>query len=240
MTRWIVPPLVVLAAACTQTQTPTESTGPRNLELLDAARGRPVPILLYGTAGPDRPLALIFHGHGGAPDDYDYLAEALVARGFVVAAIDHELPGDRALPYGDDIVRLRTSLWREGAASALFAMRELRARGLADPRAPVVLVGHSHGGDIALAMAAEHPQLVRAALSLDHSRMPIPRRAQPRFCSVRANRWASPGLLPSAAEARAHSIQITQAPDVPHAAMNDSGSPAQHAQIVAALDRCLG
>lgn len=238
MTRWIVPALVVLAAACTQT--PTEPAGPRSLELLDAARGRPVPLLLYGTTGPERPLAIIFHGHGGAPDDYDYLAEALVARGFVVAAIDHELPGDGPLPYGDDIVRLRTPLWREGAASALLTMRELRERGLTDPRAAVVLVGHSHGGDIALATAAEHPQLVRAALSLDHSRMPIPRRAQPRFCSVRANRWASPGLLPSTAEARAHGIQITQATDVPHAAMNDSGSPAQHAQIVAALDRCLG
>ncbi len=211
------------------------------LELRDAARGRPVPLLLYGPGGPDRRLAILFHGHGGAPDDYDYLAEALVERGFLVAAIDHELPGDGPLPYGEDMVRVRTPLWRQGTASALFAMHELRDRGLVDGRAQVLLVGNSHGGDIAMAMAAEHPLLVRAAFSLDHARMPIPRRAHPRFCSVRAiDTSSAPGVLPSVAEAQANGIQITQTSDVTHAAMNDSGSPEQHAQILAALDRCLG
>lgn len=238
MRRRLALALAIFATACTPA--PTETSSPRSLELVDGARGRSVPVIIYGTTGPERPLAILFHGHGGAPDDYDYLAEALVERGFVVAAIDHELPGDGPLLYGDDIVRIRTPLWRQGADSALVAIRELRTRGLSDPGAPVVVVGHSHGGDIAMAMAAENPRLVRAAFSLDHARMPIPRRTQPRFCSIRASDTsAAPGVLPTAAEARAHRIQITRTTNVTHAAMNDSGSPEQHAQIVAALDRCL-
>ena len=200
-----------------------------------------MPLLLYGTAGPNRPLALIFHGDGGTPGDYGYLAEALAERGFIVAAIDHQLPGDPPLPYSDNIVATRTPMWREAAASALFTMRELRAGGMTDPQAPVVLVGHSHGGDIVVRMATDHPQLVRAAFSLDHWRMPIPLRTQPRFCSIRArDSTADSGIVPNAAQARTHGIQITRATDVSHAAMNDGGSPAQHAQVVAALDRCLG
>ena len=132
-------------------------------------------------------------------------------------------------------------MWREAATSALFAMGELRARRMTDPQARVVLVGHSHGGDIVVRMATDHPRLVRAAFSLDHWRMPIPPRAQPRFCSIRArDQNADLGIVPSAAEARAHGIQITRATNVSHASMNDSGSAEQHAQIVAALDRCLG
>lgn len=239
MRRRLALALAIFATACTPAA--PETNAPRSLELVDSTRGRSVPVIIYGTTGPERPLAILFHGHGGTPDDYDYLAEALVERGFLVAAIDHELPGDGPLPYGEDIVRVRTPLWRQGTASALFAMRELRARGLVDRRAQILLVGHSHGGDIAIAMAAEHPRLVRAAFSLDHARMPIPRRAHPRFCSIRANDTsAAPGVLPTATEARASGIQITRTTDVTHAAMNDSGSPEQHAQIVAALDLCLG
>lgn len=227
-----------LLAGCTTV--PAALPGPRRLDLVDAERQRPVPLLLYGRPGPDRPLAILSHGYGGEPGEYSFIAEALAARGYVVAAIDHELPGDPPIASDGNLFERRMPNWRTGAQSIAFAISELRARRLADPRAPAVVIGHSNGGDMAMLFASEHPQLVRAAISLDNRRFPLPRTSGPRICSIRSSdQPADPGVLPGEEEARTLDMQIAQVPGLIHNDMWDGATPEQRAAMLELILGCL-
>ena len=219
---------------------PAAAPGPQRLELVDVARQRPVPLLLYGRPGPDRPLAIVSHGYGGEPGEYSFIAEALAARGYVVAAIDHELPGDPPIASDGNLYERRMPNWRTGAQSIAFAISELRARRLADPRARVAVIGHSNGGDMAMLFASEHPDLVGAAISLDNRRFPLPRTSSPRICSIRsADQPADPGVLPGDEEARALGMQIGRVTGLIHNDMWDGATPEQRAAMLELILRCL-
>jgi pimeloyl-ACP methyl ester carboxylesterase len=130
--------------------------------------------------------------------------------------------------------------WRIGADSIGFAIRELRARGLAERRSGVVLVGHSNGGDMAMLFASEHPELVRAVFSLDNRRHPLPRTRRPRICSVRSgDQQPDPGVLPTAEEQRALGMQFTPVAGLLHNDMWDGAAPEYRERMVQALDACL-
>jgi pimeloyl-ACP methyl ester carboxylesterase len=210
------------------------------LELVDPARGRPVPTLLYGAQpGVAKPLAVISNGYGGSPANYRFLAEALAARGYVVASVRQDLPGDPPMATEGDLRVLRRPFWETGADTILYLAGALRARGLADT-APLVLVGHSNGGDISMLFAERHPAMVRAVLSLDNRRMPLPRTARPRVCSVRASDFpADPGVLPTAEEQARLGILVTTVPGLKHNDMWDGAAPEHKAAMLAALDACL-
>jgi len=210
------------------------------LDLVDPARGRPVPTLLYGAQpGAPRPLAVISNGYGGSHANYRFIAEALVARGLVVASVRQDLPGDPAMATEGNLRVLRRPFWETGADTLLYLAGELRARGLADA-SPLVLVGHSNGGDISMLFAERHPEKVRAVLSLDNRRMPLPRTARPRVCSVRASDVpADPGVLPDAAEQARLGILVAKVPGLRHNDMGDGAAPEHKTAMLAALDACL-
>lgn len=233
--RFAILAIAVLTAGCA-TMPPPER--PASLQLVDPARQRPIPMLLYGLPGPGRPLVVLSHGYGGEPGDYEFVAKALANRGYVVAAIDHELPGDAPVPSGGDAYRERMPNWRQGADSIAYAMRELRRRRLASP-APVVLIGHSNGGDMAMLLATTHPHLFRTVISLDNRRHPLPRTAQPRICSLRSSdQAADPGVIPPGREQAELGMQIIPVP-VRHDDMTDRATPAQKEAMLAAVRRCL-
>jgi dienelactone hydrolase len=197
-------------------------------------------VLLYGVAKRPRPLALVSHGYGGRNSAYSFIARHLAARGFVVASVQHELPGDAALPTEGEPAVVRRPSWAQGARSLVFVAETLRARGVAAGGA-VVLVGHSHGGDTSLLLAAEQPDFARAVFTLDSRRMAFPRTAAPRICSVRSSdQVADPGVLPDAAEAARLGMVILAVPGLAHNDMWDGATEAQKQAVLAALDRCLG
>ncbi|HYG47732.1 MAG TPA: alpha/beta hydrolase [Allosphingosinicella sp.] len=216
------------------------SAPPRDLELIDAPRGRAVPVALYGAdPGKPRPLALISHGYGGNNRAYSFIAEALVERGYVVASVQHELEGDAPMPATGEPAVVRRPWWDQGAANLLFVIGEMRARGLADRR-PVLLVGHSNGGDSSMLFAAQHEAMVSAVFTLDNRRMRMPRTARPRICSVRSSdQPADPGVLPTPAERRRYRMVIGTVPGLIHNDMWDGATAARKQAMLGWLRRCL-
>lgn len=76
-------------------------------------RGHPVAsdAALAGDAGTRFPLVLLSHGTGGSANDQDWLASALAAHGYIVAAVNH--PGNNEL---EPLTREGFMLWWERAA----------------------------------------------------------------------------------------------------------------------------
>jgi len=212
---------------------------PQALELIDATRGRAIPVALYGaTPGRPKPLALISHGYGGTNRAYSFIAESLAERGYAAASVQHELDGDPPMPTQGDPAVVRRPFWEQGAANLRHVIRELRSRRIADRR-PVLLVGHSNGGDSSMLFAAQHGSMVRAVFTLDNRRMKMPRTARPRICSARSSdQPADPGVLPTAAERKRYRMAIGSVA-VNHNDMWDGATAAQKQAMLGWLWRCL-
>ena len=102
---------------------------------------------LFGLrCGTGDPEALLLHGWGRSSADLVAVAEP--PSGEALPAISLDLPGFGASPAPG-------SAW--GAAQYAEALVPL----LTELGAPVVLVGHSFGGRVAVCLAAAHPELVR-------------------------------------------------------------------------------
>ena len=108
----------------------------------------------YRWADPDatpRYTAVIAHGYGEHARRYDHVAEALVADGAVVHALDHHghgrSEGERASV--SDIQEFVTDL-------------DTVVDGAAEQGLPVVLIGHSMGGLIATRYAQQHADKLAA------------------------------------------------------------------------------
>ncbi|MCW2958565.1 MAG: alpha/beta hydrolase fold protein [Solirubrobacterales bacterium] len=102
--------------------------------------------------GEPRYIAVIAHGYGEHARRYDHVAEALLADGAAVYALDHHghgrSEGERALAVDvQDFVTDLSTLVRYAA----------ERYGL-----PVVLIGHSMGGLIATRYAQQHPETLAA------------------------------------------------------------------------------
>lgn len=212
-----------------------------NLPLFDAPRYRQVPVTLYRAEGANKPLPLVIlsHGYGGRSTSLSFIAHDLVGRGFVVASIQHEIPGDPKMPTTGNIYEVRMPFWKSGAANILLTISELRALRIADRR-PVVLIGGSQGGDSSMLFAREHPELTKAAISLDNRRMPLPRTKSPRICSLRSSdQPADPGVLPSPEEQKAFGILIRPAVDLIHNDMANKATESQKRQMLTLIHDCL-
>ncbi len=218
------------------------AAAPSTTILFDAARQRPIPVLLYGgTAdGRRKPLAVISHAYGGHNGAYAFLAADLVARGYLVASIEHlDRPGDPPMVNSGDLAVLRRPVWQIGADSIGFVINEMARKGLSDPSRGALVIGHSNGGDMTMLFATEHPGQVRIALSFDNRRMPLPRVGKPKVCSLRSSdQRADPGVLPSPAEQAALDMTIIPVP-VQHNDMWDGATAEQKAAMLKAVDSCL-
>ena len=232
--------LALVLSACTAFGAPGR-VRTEQVVLEDSARGRAVPVTVYrpGGSGP-HPLAILSHGYGGKNTAYRFVAEALVRDGWVVAAPQHDLPGDPPSPTGDKLYERRLPFWRNGVRDIDLVTASLRRRKIASG-APIALVGHSNGGDIAMLYATEHPDRVRAAVSLDNRRHPLPRTRRPRVCSVRsADQPADPGVLPSATEAARFEMAIVPVAGLLHNDMWDGALEPQKAAMLSVVRRCIG
>ncbi len=175
MTRrgFLVPTLGALAAACSPLSL-LNRLGPRDGGARRVARGLP-----YGddprqtfdvfaptdrTGGP-APVLVFFYGGGwdsGSRELYGWAAQALAARGFVVAVPDYRI-----------VPEVRFPAFIEDAAAATARVGETARDWGGDPTRLGVL-GHSAGAHLAMMIAldrrymaaAEAPNLIRAAAGL--------------------------------------------------------------------------
>ena len=214
------------------------------LPLVDSVRQRAVPVVLYvpaaGAARAHPKAAIISHGYGGQHTDYAFIAQNLVAHGYFVASIQHELPTDAPLPTTGNPRQVRRPNWERGVQNMLFVRQALHQRYPRVDFSQLLLVGHSNGGDMAMLFAEEYPALVRRVISLDNRRMPLPRARRPRVLSLRSSdQVADSGVLPTLAEQRRFRTTIITLPHTMHNDMWDGATPAQKQEINAYITRFL-
>lgn len=220
---------------------------PITLALVDPARARPVPVDLYlpakaASCTPARPcpVALLSHGYGMGSGEYSFLVDALVRRGYMVASIGHEAPGDPKFDPEGDLPRQRAEMARRGAANIRFVHTTL-ARGYPGyDWGRSLLVGHSLGGDSSAWLASKDPAGIAALITLDNRRAPLPRAKQIRVLSLRASdTGADPGVLPTPDEQREWQSCIVALADARHNDMFDGGPPELRQRILATVEAFL-
>lgn len=117
----------------------------------------------YASAGTGEPIVLL-HGWGGRIESWGVIPSVLSQR-FRVVAID--LPGFGESPLGE---QPWTAIDYADCVAAFLRQLDL---------APATLVGHSHGGRVAIALAARQPELIRKLVLVDSAGI-VPRRG-PRY-----------------------------------------------------------
>ncbi|WP_317164763.1 serine aminopeptidase domain-containing protein [Hymenobacter ginkgonis] len=184
--------------------------------------------------------AIISHGYGGQHTGYSFIARNLVAHGYFVASIQHELPTDEPIPLVGTPQLVRRPNWERGVQNILFVRQELHHRYPRLDFSRLLLVGHSNGGDVSMLFAQEYPRLVQRVISLDNRRMPFPRARRPRILSLRSSdQVADSGVVHTLAEQRHFSSTVVTLPHTIHNDMWDGATAAQQQEINALISAFL-
>ena len=212
-------------------------------KLFDSTRQRAVPVVLYlpARSNSKRPLkpAILSHGYGGHNTDYTFLAQTLVAHGYLVASIQHELPADAPMPTTGEVRVVRRPWWERGAQNIEFVRQALRRRYPQAAFSQLLLAGHSNGGDMAMLYVDEHPGRVERVISLDNRRVPLPRARRPQVLSLRSSdQVADESVLPTRAEQQKFGTLIVQMHTI-HNDMWDGATATQKEEMRAAVSRFL-
>lgn len=205
-----------------------------SLKLFDTLRSRLIPVALYMPQPATAPLklAVLSHGYEGSNKAYSFIAHNLVAHGYLVASIQHELPTDEPIPMTGNPYEVRMPNWKRGSETIHFVIETLKKQRHGLDTTHVLLIGHSNGGDMTMLFAQQYPTLVNQVISLDNRRMPLPRVRTPRILSIRSSdQVADKGVLPTVEEQRAFGIQIVQLPATIHNDMWDGATRSQKQEI---------
>jgi hypothetical protein len=221
------------------------------LNLFDVSRQRPISVDLavrrdYETKADNGfwklPVAIISNGNTVKNTEYSFLANALAARGYLVASIQQDLPSDPplmtkvGLPYVG-----RREVYMRCEANILFVLGELQKR---QPNADydhLTLVGHSNGGDVSMYVAKQHPELVSKVITLDNLRVPFVLNDKLKILSFRSkdpNFRTDPGVLPTPTQTNADGIDIVNTGAL-HTQLSDRGPDSVKEKIQATLDKFL-
>lgn len=210
------------------------------MDLVDHDRGRQVPVHIYHPTPESAcvpqascPVALFSPGYGIPHTSYSFLANYVAEQGYLVIAVQHDLPSDPPLVGKGDLVTVRTPAWRRGAANLRFVKSEL-AQALPDYNwSDLTLIGHSNGGDISSLLLQESPKFADRLITLDHRRVALPQDPSLAVLSVRGSDFeADPEVLPSEAESRTGSICVVEIPNSRHNDMFDGGPPKLKLEII--------
>lgn len=201
----------------------------KSVELLDASRDRLIPLELYFPSHQKCvrkstcSVAFISQGCGLRHTDYSFIANALTKSGYLVVAIQHDLPSDPAISKSGDLFANRTPMWQRGAENIRF-VREAPSRTYPGCDWPnLVLIGHSNGGDLSALALRESPTLAATLVTLDNRRYPLPRTSSKKILSIRSSDFAADaGVLPAIEEVDTHTC-ITAIAGSRHNDMNDHG-----------------
>jgi alpha/beta hydrolase family protein len=221
------------------------------LNLFDAARQRPVSVDLavrrdYEMKADNGlwklPIAIISNGNTVKNTEYSFLANALAARGYLVASIQQDLPTDPPLmthigmPYVG-----RREVYMRCEANILFVLGELQKRKPHAEYDHLTLVGHSNGGDVSMYLAKQHPELVSKVITLDNLRVPFVLSEKMKILSFRSKDphfRTDPGVLPPSSKAKSEGIDIVDTGAL-HTDLSDRGPNSVKEKIQATLDKFL-
>jgi hypothetical protein len=223
----------------------------QTLNMFDASRQRSIPVDLavrrdYGIKADDGfwklPVAVISNGNTVKNTEYSFLANALAAKGYLVASIQQDLPTDPPLMtvVGEPYVG-RRGVYEKGEANILYVIGQLKT---SEPNADythLTMVGHSNGGDTSMYFAEHHPDIVRKVITLDNLRVPFVTGDRMKILSFRSNDpnfKTDPGVLPNAAQALKDGINIIKTP-FQHTQMSDRGPESVKEKIQQTLDNFL-
>lgn len=141
-------------------------------QTLRVARNRVVPIRKlrchlneWGDAGTGRPPLVLLHGWMDVGASFQFVVDAMACDRWVIAP-DWRGFGDSTAPDGE-------GYWFPDYLADLDALLDLLS-----PDAPVDLVGHSMGGNVAMLYAGVRPQRVRRLVNLEGFGLPATRPAQ--------------------------------------------------------------
>jgi predicted esterase len=205
-----------------------------SLDLFDKKRSRSVPVALYSSASESKKqkLAIINHGYGMKNTEYSFIAETLIAQGYFVASIQHELPTDEPMPTVGKPSEVRRPNWERGVQNILFVITELKKTRRDLDFKNLLLVGHSNGGDMTMLFAEKYLKTARKIISLDNRRMALPRVKRPQILSIRSSdQMADEGVLPTAEEIEKLGINIIKLKNTIHNDMWDGATVEQKGEI---------
>lgn len=199
--------------------------------LSDLERHRDIPIhisLPQDASGCNNdspcPVAFLSSGYGVAYDKYAFIANTLNQAGYLVVAIQHELPDDPALAVAGHLFTERSENWQRGATTIRFVHNELKANFTGYNFDKLTLVGHSNGGDISSWLLHEGADFAETLITLDHRRVPLPRIPSTAVLSLRGSDFpADDGVLHNAEEQARFNACIVKIANAKHNDMTDFG-----------------
>lgn len=219
------------------------------LELYDTARQRSVPVDLYvrrdkamkAAAGMGAlRVAIVNHGNTVRSSEYSFLANALAARGYLVASIQHDLPTDPPLSMKGYPYVGRLATYERGAANINFVLAELKKIEINADYDNITLAGHSQGGDISVFYAAGHPDLVDRVITLDNLRVPL-EFVKAKVLSFRSRGGdfkPDPGVVPDEEKSKDMDVELDST-GAQHTDLSDRGPDDVKERISAKLNKFL-
>jgi hypothetical protein len=223
----------------------------QTLSLYDAARQRPISVDLAvrrdyeikANSGFSKlPIAIISNGNTVKNTEYTFLANALAARGYLVASIQQDLPTDPPLMTKIGVPYVgRREVYMRCEANILFVLGELQKLQPYAEYDHLTLVGHSNGGDVSMYVAHQHPELVSRVITLDNLRVPFVVNDRMKILSFRSedpNFKTDPGVLPNKAQAKTDGIDIIDTGAL-HTQLSDRAPDSVKEKIQATLDKFL-
>jgi len=206
----------------------------KTLDMFDKGRGRNIPVVVYQGETANKQVVIISHGYSAKNTEYSFIANALAARGYFVASIQHDLETDNPLPTTGNLFDRRKPLWERGVQNILFVMSELKKIEPQLDLSKVVLIGHSNGGDMSMMFATLHPEIVSKIISLDSRRYPFPRNPKLEILRFGAiDDKPDEGVVPDTG------IQEIYVKGARHIDLSDRGSPEMKDEIQKSIIKFL-
>lgn len=216
-------------------------------KIYDESRDRHIPIEVSHPIEKEHcnetqkcPVALLSAGYGVSHTKYTFLSKQLNQLGYMVVAIGHELENDPPLSVSGNLYETRSENLKRGAETLDFIKRSLASTYQNYNFNDLLLIGHSNGGDISSWLANEGKGYIDTVITLDHRRVPLPRRKDVNVLSIRGGDYpADDGVLPSPEEAREYSMCVTEIPKSRHNDMTDYGPKWLKDEISKIIDNFL-
>ena len=215
--------------------------------LHDASRNRDIPIELAisrraelkAKFGFKPRVAIVNHGNTVRHDEYSFVGDVLATKGYLVAAIQHDMPGDPPLSMSGFPFVGRLPSYQRAEKNILFAIEAIK-KAYPDPDfETVTMFGHSQGGDIAMYFAGHHPDLVTKVVTLDNIRVPILMSGKARILSLRSSNFKpDPGVVPDAEVAEDAGVEVVKT-DFQHDHFSDRGPDTVREKVREVLSRFL-
>ncbi|WP_278356371.1 alpha/beta hydrolase [Idiomarina abyssalis] len=185
-------------------------------------------------------VAMLSAGYGVSHTKYAFLSKQLNQLGYMVIAIGHELENDPPLSVSGNLYETRSENWIRGAETLDFIKHSLASTYQNYNFNDLLLIGHSNGGDISSWLANAGKDYIDTVITLDHRRVPLPRRKDINVLSIRGSDYpADDGVLPSKKEAKEYSMCVKEIPESRHNDMTDYGPKWLKDEINRVIDNFL-